>query len=135
MDLPGSDSIILFDGECNLCNATVSFVLARERAPTLRFAALQSPAARELLAGFGLPPGQLDTLVLIEGGKAYDRSTAALRISRHLRAPWPLLYACMVVPKAVRDAIYDRIAGTRHKLVSQQQCGVWSAEERARFLG
>ncbi len=134
MDIASSESIILFDGDCNFCNSTVSFVLARERQATFRFAALQSPAGREILAGFGLPPAQLDTLVLIENGNAYERSTAALRIARHLRPPWPLLYACIAVPRVVRDAVYNRVARARHKLVSQKACRAWSAEERKRFL-
>lgn len=134
MDIARSESIILFDGDCNFCNSTVSFVLARERQATFRFAALQSPAGREILAGFGLPPAQLDTVVLIERGHVYDRSGAALRIARQLRAPWPLLYVCMAVPRVLRDAVYDRIARARHKLVSQRACRAWSAEERKRFL-
>ena len=84
--------MVLFDGVCNLCNASVQFIIARDPAAHFNFAALDSTAARRVL-GQGAASGALpDSVVLVENGRIYTRSTAALRIARWLRFPWPLIY-------------------------------------------
>jgi len=72
--------IILFDGICNLCNRSVIFILQREKDPTFRFASIQSEIGKELLAWCGLPKDHDQAIVLIDHGKIYLASTAALRI-------------------------------------------------------
>ena len=126
---------ILFDGVCNLCNASVNFVIDRDPDGLFQFAALQSQFAEGLVEQFGVGQG-LDTIVLVESGKVYDRSTAALRIARRLQGPWPLLYAGIVIPKFLRDAIYRFIARNRYRWFGQtEQCRVPTVELQARFLG
>ncbi len=126
---------MLFDGVCNLCNGTVSFILRHERAPTLRFASLQSDAARALLTRAGLDPGTIHTIVLIEGGEAWVRSDAALRIAGHLRAPWRWGRVLRVVPRAIRDACYRVIATHRYRLFGRRDtCTVPAPEAAARFV-
>lgn len=128
--------IVLFDGLCNLCNAAVDFILRRDRAGVFRFAALQSEAGRALLARHGLPDLDPGSMVLIEGGRAYQRSTAALRIARRLRFPWPLLAALLVIPVSLRDPVYGWIARNRYRLFGRRDsCRVPTDKERARFLG
>ena len=122
---------MLFDGVCNLCNGAVRFILARDPAARFQFASLQSEAARRLL-GENAPE---ETIVLREGGKIYSQSTAALRIARELRVPWPLLYAFIVVPRPLRDAIYDWVARHRYQWFGKREvCMVPMPEVRGRFL-
>jgi predicted DCC family thiol-disulfide oxidoreductase YuxK len=122
---------VLFDGVCNLCNGAVRFILARDPAARFQFASLQSEAARRLL-GENAPE---ETIVLREGGKIYSQSTAALRIARELRFPWPLLYAFIVVPRPLRDAIYDWVARHRYQWFGKREvCMVPMPEVRGRFL-
>ncbi len=82
-------SIMIFDGECVLCSHTVQFVLRHERDEAIHFATTQSAAGREIAERNGISVADLDlTFVLVEAGKAWARSDAALRVARHLRAPW-----------------------------------------------
>jgi predicted DCC family thiol-disulfide oxidoreductase YuxK len=104
------NDVILFDGVCNLCNGVVRFIIARDPAARFRFASLQSDTAQRLMKENR--PG--DTIVLLEEGKMYSKSAAALRIARGLRFPWPLLCAFIVVPRPLRDLVYDWVARHRY---------------------
>jgi predicted DCC family thiol-disulfide oxidoreductase YuxK len=108
-------SILLFDGECNLCNGAVRFVTRRDRSRQFRFASLQSTEADALLTRFGLADTAPDTVVLIDDEGAHLRSAAALRVARRLGGAWPLLYALILVPRIVRDGVYDFVARRRHR--------------------
>jgi predicted DCC family thiol-disulfide oxidoreductase YuxK len=124
-------SVILFDGVCNLCNGLVRFIVARDPAGHFHFASLQSDAARRLL---NRQP-TVDTIVLIEEGKSYTKSAAALRIARGMRFPWLLLYAFVVIPRPLRDLIYDWVASHRYRWFGRQEtCLLPSPELRNRFL-
>ena len=128
-------SAILFDGVCNLCNGFVQFVIARDPSSRFRFAALQSAAAAHLLASNGAPPSLQDSVVLVEGSRVFTRSTAALRIVRWLRFPWPLAYAFVVIPRPIRDGVYDLVARRRYRWFGRRDaCMVPTPELRARFL-
>lgn len=129
-----SEPVVLFDGTCNLCNGSVQFIIDHERAPTLKFASLQSDAARTLL-GAELPPGDPESVMLVEDGRTYSHSTAALRIARYLRAPWRWLVVLVVVPRFLRDAVYRFIARNRYRWFGKSEtCRVPTPELRARFL-
>jgi predicted DCC family thiol-disulfide oxidoreductase YuxK len=126
---------LYFDGVCNFCAASVHFVMARERAPTLRFSSLQSDRARRVLPALGVDPSRLDSVVLVEEGRAYTRSDAVLRAARHLRSPWSWLSAAVIVPQVVRDAVYDVVARRRYAWFGRKdECLVPTPELRARFL-
>lgn len=129
-------AVVLFDGVCNLCNAGVNFIIDRDPAAYFRFAALQSEAGSALRASCGIPAAAaLESLVLIEAGRCYRRSTAALRIARRLSGGWPLLYACMLVPRPLRDRVYDHIAANRYRWFGRRDhCRVPTAAWQARFL-
>jgi predicted DCC family thiol-disulfide oxidoreductase YuxK len=129
-------AVVLFDGVCNLCNGTIRFIIARDPQAYFQFAALSSPAADRLLAtAAGVPNPLPDTVVLIDGGRAFTRSDAALRIARHLRFPWPVLYGLVIVPRPVRDAIYDAIARRRYRWFGRREaCMVPAPRVRDRFL-
>ncbi|MCC6808738.1 MAG: thiol-disulfide oxidoreductase DCC family protein [Deltaproteobacteria bacterium] len=125
-------AIVLFDGVCNLCNASVNFIIDRDRDGYFRFAALQSETAKALGETFS---GDPESVVLIEGGKRYAHSTAALRIARKLRGAWPLFYAFIVVPRPLRDVVYRFIARHRYRWFGRKDaCRLPSPELKARFL-
>lgn len=125
--------ILLFDGHCGLCNGCVNFVLRRDGKARFRFAALQSPAGLRLRKAAAIP-GSVDSIVLCENGRVWVRSSAALRIARDLGPPWSLLWAFMVVPRFIRDAVYDIIAANRLAWFGRDQCRVPKEAERGRFL-
>ena len=128
-------AVVLFDGVCNFCDASVKFVLDRDEVGYFRFGALQSPAARPYLERCGLSPDELSTVVLVEGDRCYTRSTAALRITRKLGGAWPLLYALVVVPRPLRDVAYGWFARNRYRWFGKRdECRVPSPALRARFL-
>ncbi len=134
-----SDSaIVLFDGTCNFCDASVKLILANDPAGHFRFAALQSDAGRAALARAGVvapADGTGGSIVLLEAGRVSTRSDAALRIATSLRFPWPLLGALFAVPQGVRDGVYDVVARSRYALFGRRaECRIPTEAERARFL-
>jgi predicted DCC family thiol-disulfide oxidoreductase YuxK len=127
--------VVLFDGVCNLCNHSVQFIVAHDPGLYFRFAALESPAAQRELSGCGFSGSLPDSVVLIEGGRVFTRSSAALRIARRLRFPWPALYVLMVAPASLRDFLYDWVARNRYRWFGRRdECLLPTPELRARFL-
>ncbi|HEV2984313.1 MAG TPA: thiol-disulfide oxidoreductase DCC family protein [Vicinamibacterales bacterium] len=126
-------AVLLFDGVCTLCNGFVQFVIQRDPAGRFQFATLQSDAARRLLQA--APQPLPDTLVLVENGRVFLRSTAALRVARGLKFPWPLAFVLVVVPRPLRDWVYDILARNRYRWFGRRDvCMVPTPELRARFL-
>jgi predicted DCC family thiol-disulfide oxidoreductase YuxK len=133
--LPNDHAVILFDGVCNLCNGTVNFIIDHDPQGYFRFAPLQSDVAREKLAGTAAADADLDTIVLVENGTAYVRSTAALRIARRLTGPWSLLSLFLVVPRPLRDVVYNWVAANRYDWFGRRdQCRLPTPELKERFL-
>ncbi len=129
--------VVLFDGECVLCNRGVRFILAREREATLRFAALQSSGARAALGLSGDEPVPLDSLIYVcTDGAPLARSDAVVSISRHLRAPWRWGGAMLgVLPRGVRDRLYRFVAARRYRWFGKlDECPVPDDRLRARML-
>ena len=127
--------IILFDGVCNFCNNAVNFVIKRNAKANILFTPMQSIAGQKLLQQYNLPVDDMQSFVFIDEGEVYKRSTAALKVCRHLRGLWPLCYGFMVVPKFIRDGIYNWIAKNRYKWFGiRQACMIPTAEVKARFL-
>jgi len=127
--------IVLFDGVCNLCNGAVQFIIHRDREGHFSFASLQSAVGQAQLRQFGLSTDAFDTFVLVEGGKAYTRSTAALRIARQLTGAWRLLYGLIIVPRPVRDWAYGLVARNRYRLFGRRDsCMIPTPELKAKFL-
>ncbi len=127
--------IILFDGVCNFCNGAVNFTIKRDKKATIKFAALQSETGRQLVQQYGFPADDMRSFLFIKNGKVYNKSTAALRVCRHLKGLWPLCYGFIIVPAIIRNGIYDWIAKNRYKWFGErQECMIPSPEVRARFL-
>jgi predicted DCC family thiol-disulfide oxidoreductase YuxK len=140
--------VVLFDGTCNFCDASVHFVIDHERGSELKFAALQSDAAAKLLVDMlgeerakqirsGIDgSGDPDGVVFIDDDQVFTHSSASLRIARYLRAPWRWLRALWIVPRPVRDAVYRWFARHRYRWFGRADaCRVPTPELRARFLG
>ena len=126
---------ILFDGVCNLCNGFVQFVIGRDPHANFRFAALSSAAAARLLLDSGVTAPIPDTIVLVQDGQVYFRSDAPLRIARGLTFPWPLAYGLVIVPRFMRDRVYDFVAARRYRWFGRREsCMVPTANLRDRFL-
>ena len=127
--------IILFDGVCNLCNGSVIFILHREKNPVFHFSSIQSEAGKKLLEWCGLPRDYSQAIVLIDRGKIYLGSTAALKIGLTLKFPWSALsYAGLIVPKLIRDGVYDQIATHRYQWFGKRDvCMVPNENLKARF--
>ena len=125
----------MFDGVCNLCNRFVQFVIVRDPGARFRFAALESPAAQRLLGSHETADALPDSILLVENGRVLTRSSAALRILRGLRFPWPLAFAFIVVPRPLRDWLYDLVARHRYRWFGRSDaCMIPSPELRARFV-
>lgn len=128
-------SIILFDGVCNLCNSSVQFILKRDYKKQFLFASLQSDAATKLLLQLNYKNNDLNSIVLIEGNKIYTKSTAALKIAKKLNLIWNWLYVFIIIPKRLRDFIYDFIAKNRYKWFGKRDiCIVNSLKYKERFI-
>jgi predicted DCC family thiol-disulfide oxidoreductase YuxK len=127
--------IVFFDGHCNLCNASVNFIIDRDHKSKMRFASLQSQVAGELLAGLLTNGQRPDSIALLLGGKLYWKSSAALRIAGLMSGAWPLLKVFLVIPPVLRDYVYDFIARNRYKWFGREEaCRMPSPELKSRFL-
>lgn len=128
------NNIILFDGECNFCDASVQFIIKRDPKAVFSFASLQSEIGKQLLASYELPRN-IDSMVLIADGKAHLKSSAALQIAKELSGVWKLAYACIIVPHSVRDFFYNVVARNRYKWFGKKEsCTIPSTDIRKRFL-
>ena len=130
-----SHATILFDGFCNFCLGAVRFIIKRDRRKHFRFATVQSPAGAALLQQHHLRFERLQSFVLIEDGRVYQRSTAALRVARRLKGLWPLLNILLIIPPPIRNASYAKFSKRRYALFGKRQtCEIASPEILERFL-
>ena len=127
--------IILFDGVCNLCNGSVNFIIARDAREIFTFSPVQSAFAKSLLDAHGLAGIGEDSFVLVKEDKCYLRSDAALQISKQLSGLWPILSGLRIVPRPLRDMIYNLVARIRYKLFGKKDsCMVPTPELQRRFI-
>lgn len=126
---------LLFDAECVVCSGWVHFVLRWDREGKIRIGAVQSDAGRALNVFAGVDPDDVDTMLLVERGVPYTKSTAFLRACRYFRFPMNLLSVGILIPWFIRDWLYDRIAKNRYRLFGKKDlCLLPAPEQRARFL-
>ncbi|MEX1201838.1 MAG: thiol-disulfide oxidoreductase DCC family protein [Ferruginibacter sp.] len=130
-----NQAIILFDGVCNLCNSSVQFVISNDKKKLFQFASLQSNSGKALLEKYGLNSNDLNSFVLIQNNKAYNRSTAALNVAGQLSGAVKLLAVFKIVPPYIRDIVYKFIAKNRYKWFGQREaCMIPTPELKSRFL-
>ena len=127
--------IVLFDGVCNLCSKSVQFILKRDKKNQFLFGSLQGAYGQEMLKKYELPANEFNSFMLIEGDKLYTKSSGALRMLKHLGGGWGLLYVFIIVPKFIRDGIYNWIAKNRYKWYGKMnECWLPKPEWKTRFL-
>jgi predicted DCC family thiol-disulfide oxidoreductase YuxK len=127
-------NIVLFDGICNLCNGAVQFIIRCDPTGKFQFASLQSPVAQQLLKDANVP-NALETIILIRNRLVFERSDAALEIARGLSGAWSLLYGFKIVPRFLRDSVYDWIAKNRYRFFGKRnECMIPTPELKYRFI-
>jgi len=129
------NNILLFDGVCNLCNGAVNFIIDNDPKGHFQFAALQSDFGQQKLAALGFDQAAFDSLVLLQGDEVFTKSSAALRIAKQLKFPYPLLYVFIILPPFLRDAVYNLIARNRYKWWGKRDsCRMPTPELQSRFV-
>ncbi len=131
-----TNPIIFFDGVCNLCTGSVQFIIKHDPGHHFRFASLQSKIGQQVLQEFKLPTAEFDSFILLEKGKLYTKSSAALQVTKKLNGAWPGLNAFIIVPPFIRNAIYNLFARNRYKWFGKkEECWVPTVELNNLFLG
>lgn len=127
--------IILFDGICNLCNSSVQFIIKRDSKKIFLFSSLQSDAGQAILLQNNLKNLDFNTIVLLEDGVIYEKSTAILKIIRRLSGLYKFFYVFIIVPKFIRDFVYNFISKNRYKWFGKRDsCMIPTKDLKLRFL-
>lgn len=127
--------VLLFDGVCNLCNASVQWVLKRDKKGQFRFAALQSDTGRQLLEQIGFSNEKIETVVLIDGDRFFVRSDAVLEMAKRLGGIWSLAGIFRIIPRSIRDRVYIWVARNRYRWFGERaQCMLPRPEWKGRFI-
>jgi len=130
-----SHPVILFDGVCNLCSGAVQFIIKHDRKKLFRFASLQSKFGEEVMKHFDLPVDQYNSFILLEKEKIYTRSKGALKVAKKLNGLYFLLYAFIIVPRFIRDAVYNFIARKRYNWFGKKEtCWIPTPELKNLFI-
>jgi predicted DCC family thiol-disulfide oxidoreductase YuxK len=140
-------AVVLFDGVCNFCDASVNFIIDHDKTGYFKFAPLQSEEGTKLANQYGFESVTavadtadsdlipIDSVILVEDGNAYTHSTAALKILKRLGGPWSWAYVFVIVPRRLRDWSYRVFARYRYRIFGRKdQCMLPSPDVRARFL-
>jgi predicted DCC family thiol-disulfide oxidoreductase YuxK len=129
------EPVVLFDGVCNFCNGTINFLIRMDKQARLRFAPLQSQSGKALLERHQLPGDFIGSFILVEKSKVYQKSTASLKLLPYLSWYWQWARLGWIVPRFLRDCVYDLIARNRYKWFGKKEaCMIPSPEVRSRFL-
>lgn len=128
-------NIILFDGVCNFCNSSVNKIIKHDKKNRFKFAALQSEIGKKLLQKHSIDSTKIDSIILIENDVAFIKSSAILKISKHLNGIYPLAYGFIIIPTFLRDAVYDFIARNRYKWWGKKDsCMIPTQEVKSKFI-
>lgn len=136
MAWPDDKVIILFDGVCNLCNGAVNWLIARDKKDLFRFVSLQSGLGQKITHHIGVDTSRIDSIIFYQPGLAYYyKSDAALKTASLLGFPWSLWGVFRVLPRPLRDTLYDWVARNRYRWFGRkEQCRVPTPELRGKFL-
>jgi predicted DCC family thiol-disulfide oxidoreductase YuxK len=134
MNVWPDDDVILYDGVCVFCSRWIRFIATRDRDNRFRFTAIQSPYGSRLAQAFGIDPDDPDTNAVIHGGVAYFKSGGALTVLGLLPG-WGWVGVLRVVPKSLRDTVYNLVARNRYRIFGKyEECFVPDAAFRARVM-
>ncbi len=130
---PG-EKIVLFDGVCNFCSSSVQFIIKHDKSNSLKFTSLQSTTGQQLLAQYNIAK-EVDSVIFIDGGRAYIKSDAAFQIAKYFRGLWKASRVFLIVPAFIRNFFYDIIAKNRYKWFGKKDsCMIPALEIRERFI-
>lgn len=134
--LPTNKQLILFDGICNLCNRSVQFVIKHDKHNTFMFAALQGNTGKEIIKTFNIDPSKTDSILLYSKEKGIKvKSSAALLITKNLGFPINILAIFLIVPRGIRNMVYNFIAKNRYKWFGKKDsCMIPTKALQSRFL-
>ncbi len=128
-------TIVFFDGVCNLCNGTVQFLIRNDKSKLLTFCSLQSERGAEVMKQVSKQGGTPKSIILLAGNRYYTKSTAVLKIAQKLGGRWALLYPFILIPGPLRDLVYDLVAKNRYRWFGRSEtCMVPDPSLAARFL-
>jgi predicted DCC family thiol-disulfide oxidoreductase YuxK len=133
---PDDHPIIIYDGNCRMCSGFVRFILRHDRRDCFRFIGAQSPLGTALYRHYGLDPVHYETNILLEHGRPWLKSEGSIRMFQHLGPPWSMMVAGRLLPRSLRDLLYEFIA--RHRLRwfgVLQTCYLLEPGEESKFLG
>ena len=135
MKTSNTEAIVLFDGICNLCNGSVQFIIKHDPKEQFSFASLQSDAAKKLLLQFNYDNSELKTIVLLEDGQIYTKSTAVLKICKRLNSMWTLMYVFIIIPRGLRDFVYNLVSKYRYSWFGKKDnCTFYIDGYKNRFI-
>ena len=136
INLPENKKIILFDGVCNLCDASVQFIIKHDKNDAFRFVAIQSELGQNIIKYLGIDTSKTDSIILYEPGIAYYfKAEAALNIAKELNSWHSILYVFIHVPNFIKNGIYDFIAKNRYQWYGKkEECMIPSKEILNKFL-
>ena len=127
--------VILFDGVCNLCNASVQFIIRHDRKKKFRYASLQSEFGKTLIEKFNLSNADSDSVILLENNSVKIKSSAALEIAKKMGGFYSTLYVFILLPRFIRDNIYDFVARNRYRWFGKQDsCMIPTSELKKLFI-
>jgi len=129
------DKVVLFDGECKLCHAWATFLIRFDTKRVFKLASVQSDAGHTILQWYGLPTDVYETMLLVEGAQMYQKSLAFIRVMLALPWPWKIAASLWLIPKPLRDWLYDRIARNRYALFGRYKtCLLPTPDHLSRYL-
>lgn len=127
--------VIFFDGVCNLCSASVQFVIRYDPDKKFRFASLQSQFAADVLSRYGVNSAQLSSIVLLENGVIHTKSAAVFSIARHLKVPYKWIAFLRFIPFFISNKVYDFIAANRYRWFGKKtSCWLPTPQLKSLFL-
>jgi predicted DCC family thiol-disulfide oxidoreductase YuxK len=130
-----NDCVILFDGVCKLCNTWSKFIIKYDKQQRFKLCSVQSTQGQSILKHFSLPTEHFDTMLYVQGNQLFDKSDAFLNIVKELGLPWRLFYVFKILPKSIRNWLYNRIALNRYRLFGKyESCMLPNKEDEHRFL-
>lgn len=130
-----TDKVILFDGVCKLCNAWSNFIIKNDRQHIFKLCSVQSDVGQKILHHFNYPVDIYETMLYVEGNKCYKQSDAFFHVMVKLGYPWKAACVFWLIPKAIRNWMYDRIALNRYALFGKYDyCSLPTADHEARYL-
>ena len=132
--MPEKNNIILFDAQCKLCNAWCNFILRHDKSNVFTLTSMQSDIGQGFLKKNDYATDFFETMLYVENNIIYEKSTAFIKIIRHL--PYPIKYFFLVkyIPEIIRDFAYKKIAQNRYKIFGKYSaCSTTKEEQGNRF--